>query len=559
MSVMAAQNGSHLYTLMEEEPSTPYKSQPWMLHVVLHGTMKGEVDDKELHFNMVPYDVRDIKKEVETVFSIPACVQEVEFEFVQLKDTDRVDSIRLQSGDTVFVNYKSEADCESVKVALDWMQLLTCLLQGEVPSVTNPMSFDLNEVIRAGIDDRLMEDLAFQKFSPWTCPVKQTNKMYFVDLGGLDVLMELYSMVQREAWCTSIIEMKFLEASCMCILSNLASSNDLRRLIISKDGVARSIRSFLHVPLKKGFEVVDDSGCPGRPDHNNIILVDVVQSALAILCNVCEMPEIHEELASNSELLRQLLCVSVSPTFEILRAQLVASIFLCCAHSPSVHAHLCRAEVIEGLLEACVYRGAAMEQQSTPIDLMLLKYFTQVFMAQLVLVSPSLLPPSLLEKMHCHMQELLDTADPYELMRFEETCRFSWSIFFPYVKLLYIPNTPASTGSAVLTKLQSLSIQVTIFCLISSLSRPSHQEIMVDEGLLDYVICMPWYVPGEVKAKADLVVRALAAHKPLQPPSLASIAKAKLAKVHFGLDRVVSMESIHDLFIELYPALYVST
>ena len=180
-------------------------------------------------------------------------------------------------------------------------------------------------------------------------------------------------------------------------------------------------------------------------------------------------------------------------------------------------------------------------------------------MAQLVLVSPSLLPPSLLEKMHCHMQELLDTADPYELMRFEETCRFSWSIFFPYVKLLYIPNTPASTGSAVLTKLQSLSIQVTIFCLISSLSRPSHQEIMVDEGLLDYVICMPWYVPGEVKAKADLVVRALAAHKPLQPPSLASIAKAKLAKVHFGLDRVVSMESIHDLFIELYPALYVST
>ncbi|KAL5486892.1 hypothetical protein EMCRGX_G019429 [Ephydatia muelleri] len=198
MSVMAAQNGSHLYTLMEEEPSTPYKSQPWMLHVVLHGTMKGEVDDKELHFNMVPYDVRDIKKEVETVFSIPACVQEVEFEFVQLKDTDRVDSIRLQSGDTVFVNYRSEADCESVKVTLDWMQLLTCLLQGEVPSVTNPMSYDLNEVIRAGIDDRLMEDLAFQKFSPWTCPVKQTNKMYFVDLGRLDVLMD-------------IIEMKFLE------------------------------------------------------------------------------------------------------------------------------------------------------------------------------------------------------------------------------------------------------------------------------------------------------------------------------------------------------------
>ena len=100
-----------------------------------------------------------------------------------------------------------------------------------MPAVTNPMSYDLNEVIRAGIDDRLMEDLAFQKFSPWTYPVKQTNKMYFVDLGGS------HGHHRDEV----------SGASSMCILSNLASSNDLRRLIISKDGVARSIRSFLHV------------------------------------------------------------------------------------------------------------------------------------------------------------------------------------------------------------------------------------------------------------------------------------------------------------------------
>ena len=194
-------------------------------------------------------------------------------------------------------------------------------------------------------------------------------------------------------------------------------------------------------------------------------------------------------------------------------------------------------------------------------SIFLCRYFTQLFMAQLVLVSPDLIPPFLLEKIQCHMQELLDTANPLELMRFEETCRFSWSIFSPYVKLLYIPNTPAVMGSTSTTmiKLQSLSIQVAIFCLTSNLSRPSHQEIMAEERLLDYVICMPWHVPEEVKTKADEVVRALAAHKPLQPPSLSSIAKAKLAKMHFGLERIMRMQSIHDLFIELYPALYVST
>ena len=93
---------------------------------------------------------------------------------------------------------------------------------------------------------------------------------------------------------------------------------------------------------------------------------------LSHVLSVCEMPEIHTELASNSELLRQLLCVSTSPTFEILRAQLVASIFLCCAHSPSVHGYLSRPEVLEGLMEACLYR-ASPGQLSSPIDLLLLK------------------------------------------------------------------------------------------------------------------------------------------------------------------------------------------
>ena len=288
MSMMAVLDESHLSTLMEEEPSasarSTYPPREWTLHVVLHGTAKGEVDDKELRFSMVPTDVRDIKREVEAAFSIPACVQEVEFNFVQLQDSDRLESLRLQSGDTVFVNYRSEADCEIVKGVLDWMQLLACLLEGELPSVTNQMSFDLSQVVRAGIDDHFMEDLAFHRFSPWTCPVRQTNKLYFVDLGGLDVLMELYAMLQREAWRTSTLEMKFLEASCMCVLSNLASSNDLRKLIISKDGVGRSIKSFLHVPLRRGSAVVDDSGCPGSPEINSAVLVDVVQSALAILC-----------------------------------------------------------------------------------------------------------------------------------------------------------------------------------------------------------------------------------------------------------------------------------
>ncbi len=85
---------------------------------------------------------------------------------------------------------------------------------------------------------------------------------------------------------------------------------------------------------------------------------------------MCELPETHSQIASNLEALHQLVCVSHSPSYEVLLSQLVATIFLCLAHSPKVHGYLAHSQLVTDLLEASEVRK---EQGVEKLDSILLE------------------------------------------------------------------------------------------------------------------------------------------------------------------------------------------
>jgi len=110
------------------------------------------------------------------------------------------------------------------------------------------------------------------------------------------------------------------------------------------------------------------------------------------------------------------------------------------------------------------------------MNFLLYSYFTQMFLAQLVLQSPHLIQPDLLEKMAQHAETFLQMATPTELMEYEEKRRFSWSVFFPYVNLIYLPSIPLHQASAateensmLLHKLQLMAIETILFWLHNTL------------------------------------------------------------------------------------------
>ena len=74
------------------------------------------------------------------------------------------------------------------------------------------------------------------------------------------------------------------------------------------------------------------------------------------------------------------------------------------------------------------------------------------------------------------------------------------------------------------------------------------------EGLLDYTVALPWIYPKhwQERAEATRLVNFLSQHMQLQPPSLINLTKARLASMHFGLEKVLKTGSVHDLLDEVY-------
>ena len=187
------------------------------------------------------------------------------------------------------------------------------------------------------------------------------------------------------------------------------------------------------------------------------------------------------------------------------------------------------------------------------------RYFTGVFIAQLALASPLCITTTKLcsKSVNHFMSQFLEAATFEQIREAEIKHWYVWQTFMPYVKLAYVPDpTHHQLTTSDLRTTQILSLQLIIFSLQNMLGRPKHREVLVQESLLDYITCMPWFVPQPLKQQAkDLV--AMLANFPdvnMQPPQLLSIAKASLAKScpGLGLEKVVRL-SAGEIATELLP------
>ena len=154
-------------------------------------------------------------------------------------------------------------------------------------------------------------------------------------------------------------------------------------------------------------------------------------------------------------------------------------------------------------------------------------------MAQIVLVSLPLVANQEKE-INSLLTKFVQETQPSEIATVTDGS-YHWAIFLPYVKLVYLPFC----GSDV----QSVALQTIIIALHSMLDREIHRDVLIREGLVDYITCMPWYTTGAAEQRARALVRMVqqAPDVDLQPPSLLNIAKAYVAKNFCGLQTVVHL------------------
>ena len=159
----------------------------------------------------------------------------------------------------------------------------------------------------------------------------------------------------------------------------------------------------------------------------------------------------------------------------------------------------------------------------------------------------------LLENILRFMEDFLKIATYQTLREGEITHWYVWSTFLPYIKLMYFPDS-IQERSETMNRLHMLSLQTALLSLQNMLGRDNHREVLLKESLEDYITCMPTYLPGPLRGQAEELVQVVRGGLlQLQPPTLVNLVKAKLAKLHFGLVRVVNM-SVGEIINEVMPS-----
>lgn len=100
-------------------------------------------------------------------------------------------------------------------------------------------------------------------------------------------------------------------------------------------------------------------------------------------------------------------------------------------------------------------------------------------------------------------------------------------------------------------ELEQQCIDVGLANLYIALTCKCQQQMLIREGIVDFITCLPWYLTHDQGSRAYVQAYELVSHlredTQLQPPSLLNIAKAKLAFMHYGLKKMLDMHSIQDL------------
>ena len=239
---------------------------------------------RDISLPKLPSTTEELKSAIETSCNVPACLQDLSFESHPLASTHDVKLARIRSGDTITVRYLAEGDCQEILEIIGWLGLIMATLKLENPSITRGISESLYELLTSGIEFKYMENLAFDYFYPWLDARKYANKIFFLTNGGLDIMMELYSLLDRERWEKRLLKMKYLEYGILRVLWNLSETFALRRAIVHLGGLDLCMRSLMREAVVKG-EVIIDRHSP-RDAFKDWILVETLGAALGTLCKL---------------------------------------------------------------------------------------------------------------------------------------------------------------------------------------------------------------------------------------------------------------------------------
>lgn len=225
--------------------------------IVLHSS--SEVSTCSLQLEAFPSTVAELQRHIEAEFSVPQCCQSVVFESVPLHADDSLHDNRVRNGDTFHVYYKSEADVKDIRGVVDSMQEALATIEDAYnlcPHYYSPdHKFEREDVLGLiflldqTVNPDTVECLATHYFHPFTSERAIANRLFFLDIGALDLLHKLHCVVSKYPWEVTVYSLQCLEKAILRVLWNITASFDIRLQVLQYPFIPLCVKSALRVPI----------------------------------------------------------------------------------------------------------------------------------------------------------------------------------------------------------------------------------------------------------------------------------------------------------------------
>ena len=122
-------------------------------------------------------------------------------------------------------------------------------------------------------------------------------------------------------------------------------------------------------------------------------------------------------------------------------------------------------------------------------------------LARLLLFSLATYPEEHKTKTAEVLSHFLSVAKAQEITNLEEKYTYNWITMLPFIEMLYTAVSsdklhrnamvePPAAGES-----QQWSVCVAVVALEAEMGRKCNRELVVRQGLLDFIVCLPWGVP----------------------------------------------------------------
>ena len=161
---------------------------------------------------------------------------------------------------------------------------MTAYLHNRHPLLSTELSTEAEMLAMVGLNERLLQRMAINYFSPPDNPRVKANKVYFLSNDGVAKLANLLYIVTDQPWSEQVLHMKLLESPILNALRCFATGNeDYIKELINHDVPGFVVMMLTRIRLVPFCPVEDLMGTPGVKAHNDLLVLDMMGSVLEIM------------------------------------------------------------------------------------------------------------------------------------------------------------------------------------------------------------------------------------------------------------------------------------